>query len=380
MESPLKKNDFEILESIRGIAALYVVIGHCRGLLWMGGAEFIKMFPRSGWNLWDYFVFGSSMFTRLAVEFVIVFFVLSGFSIAHSLSSNKSPGKFYLRRFVRIYPSYVAALIWAGLIFVVTRYWHPAWYDGSLNSFSFLRTMEMNNFFEPSVIVHNLFYMPGKGFIGPFWSLTYEVIFYLLAPFILRKPDIYIVISAGLFLFNLFFSPVIDRAGLHIYIHDFLFIYNIYFALGVFLYVWFIPVMNRLSVVPKRIFIIAICAALAVTYLLNWYFQIENTYSFLTAALLSYLLITFFLKYKIKINWLLFIGRFSYTLYITHVPSIFLFLAFYHELAKPEAPYIKSYFIWLPAVFVCLLFAYLQYLLVENKTKSILKTLRKKNA
>src|ERR1700741_694449 len=105
-----KKIPFDILDSIRGIASLYVAIAHCRGTLWIGGNEFLKMFPRDTWGAWDYFMFGSSMLTRLAVEFVIIFFVLSGFSIAHSLSASHSPLQFYKRRFIRIYPSYVVAL------------------------------------------------------------------------------------------------------------------------------------------------------------------------------------------------------------------------------------------------------------------------------
>src|SRR5688572_9599050 len=131
-----RKIPFDILDSIRGIAALYVAIAHCRGSLWIGGTEYLKMFPRDGWGAWDYAMVGTSMLTRLAVEFVIVFFVLSGFSIAHSLSANKSPLQFYQRRFIRIYPSYVVALAWAGLVYLVTRYWHPEWYDGTLKEFA----------------------------------------------------------------------------------------------------------------------------------------------------------------------------------------------------------------------------------------------------
>ena len=81
MKKILRFKDFEILDSIRGIAALVVVVAHCRGTLWIGGGEFAKMFPRDTWSFWDYLVFGFSMFTRLSVEFVIVFFILSGFSI-----------------------------------------------------------------------------------------------------------------------------------------------------------------------------------------------------------------------------------------------------------------------------------------------------------
>lgn len=87
MQKQLGKKEFEILDSIRGIASLYVAIAHCRGTLWIGGNEFLKLFPLDTWSIWDYMMYGTSMLTRLAVEFVIVFFILSGFSIAHSLAS-----------------------------------------------------------------------------------------------------------------------------------------------------------------------------------------------------------------------------------------------------------------------------------------------------
>src|SRR5688572_10975404 len=178
--SEKKRIPFDILDSIRGIASLYVVIAHCRGVLWIGGSEFLEMFPRNTWDWWDYAMFGSSLLTRLAVEFVIVFFVLSGFSIAHSLSGNTSPLSFYKRRFIRIYPSYVAALVWAAAIFLVTRYWHPEWYDHrtidaalqygiDYDKTAFMRSEEMNSFFDTNVLVGNLFYMPGGGYITPFW-------------------------------------------------------------------------------------------------------------------------------------------------------------------------------------------------------------------
>jgi len=170
MKKVLGFKDFEILDSIRGIASLFVTIAHCRGTLWIGGGEFLKMFPKETWGAWEYTIFSISMLTRLSVEFVIVFFVLSGFSIAHSLSSNTSIKQFYLRRLIRIYPSYIVALIWAGLIFALTRYWFPEWYDGSMTRFAFERTVPMNDFFEPTVILRNVFYMTNEqGMIAPFW-------------------------------------------------------------------------------------------------------------------------------------------------------------------------------------------------------------------
>ena len=379
MKKVLGFKDFEILDSIRGIASLFVTIAHCRGTLWMGGGEFLKMFPRETWSAWDYVIFGASMFTRLSVEFVIVFFVLSGFSIAHSLSSNTSVKQFYLRRLIRIYPSYIVALIWAGLIFALTRYWFPEWYDGSMTKFAFERTVPMNSFFEPAVMLRNIFYMTDEqGMIAPFWSLTYEVIFYILAPFLFRRVNWYILASIILFLVNLFFQEFVLSLGIPKYFFKFLFVYNIYFALGVGLYNYFETVKAMFEKVSKRLFLLFIIIAIVLTYGSNIYFQVGTIYSFGAAAVLGALLIIFFLKYQVQIPWLINIGKFSYTLYIVHYPTIFLYLAFYHLIFHPDTIYILNYFVWMPAVFFCLGVAYVHYLLVESKTKHILNRLRVK--
>lgn len=369
---------FDILDSIRGIAALYVATAHCRGTLWIGGSEFIKMFPRNTWNLWDYFMFGSSMLTRLAVEFVIVFFVLSGFSIAYSLKSNRSPLQFYKRRFIRIYPSYLVALIWAGVVFGITYYWHPEWYDGTYTQAAFSRTIEMKDYFHWDVIVRNLFYMPGQGFITPFWSLTYEVMFYLLAPFLVRKVNLYAGVSLLLFLINLIIPGKIASLGLPLYFYEFLFIYNIYFVIGVLLFSNYNRITNWFKRMSKRLMFIWIFLLLFFIYAINIYEKGETVYSFLVAAALSVLLILFFLTYEVRIKWLMSIGRFSYTLYITHFASVFLYLGIYWLIVKPQVPYILNYFVWMPAVLFCVFMAYIQYFLVERQTKSILTSLRSK--
>lgn len=378
MIKTLQKKDFDILDSIRGIAALYVATAHCRGTLWIGGGEFTKMFPRSTWNLWDYFMFGSSMLTRLAVEFVIVFFVLSGFSIAYSLKSNRSPLQFYKRRFIRIYPSYFVALIWAGLVFGITYHWHPEWYDGTYTQAAFSRTIEMKDYFHWDVITKNLFYMPSQGFITPFWSLTYEVIFYLLAPFLIRKVNLYAGISLFLFLVNLIAPGRVASLGLPLYFYEFLFIYNIYFVIGVLLFYNYSTTVAWFKGISKKIMFGAIFLLLFLIYAINIYLRSETVYSFLVAAALSVLLILFFLTYQIRIKWLMATGKFSYTLYITHFASVFLYLGIYWLIAKPQVLYILNYFVWMPAVLFCVFIAYIQYLLIERKTKGVLTSLRNK--
>ena len=52
---------------------------------------------------------------------------------------------------------------WAGMVLLITRYWHPQWYDGTMTTFAFARTNEMSDFLDGKVVLSNLLYMPGQG-------------------------------------------------------------------------------------------------------------------------------------------------------------------------------------------------------------------------
>ncbi|MGZ5192106.1 MAG: acyltransferase family protein, partial [Flavisolibacter sp.] len=134
-----RKINFDILESLRGMAALYVCIGHSRGNLWIGGEHYLKLHPRETLGITDYLVLGLNMLTRLSTEFVIVFFVLSGFSIAHSLRNSTQPGPFYKRRFIRLYPPYLVAIFWAMAVFLIIQALMPQLTDRTYSSPTFDR-------------------------------------------------------------------------------------------------------------------------------------------------------------------------------------------------------------------------------------------------
>jgi peptidoglycan/LPS O-acetylase OafA/YrhL len=146
--------------------------------------------------------------------------------------------------------------------------------------------------------------------------------------------------------------------------------------MGAFLYTHYQTIAGWFAPVSKLQFLGMLTILLAATYGVNIYFQIESDYSFIVASLLSVVLILFFLSYQVRIKPLVAIGRYSYTLYITHLPSIFLYLSAYWLIAKPQVPYILNYFVWMPAVFFCLAMAWIQYQLVEKRTKGILTKLR----
>src|SRR4051812_25161237 len=241
-----RKLNFDILESLRGLAALYVCIGHSRANLWIGGEKYLQLHPRGTLGITDYLILGMNMLTRLSTEFVIVFFVLSGFSIAHSLRKNNEAGPFYKRRFIRLYPPYITALLWAMLVFGIIRWLMPQLTDGTYATANLDRLKDSNQLYNWKVILQNLFYLPQlDGILRPFWSLTMEVIFYLLAPYVFRNKKIYFVSSIILFLV----AMVTSQFGwkVNTIVHNFMY-FNIFFAIGAALYDNFDRALEKLKI------------------------------------------------------------------------------------------------------------------------------------
>lgn len=105
---------------------------------------------------------------------VQVFFVLSGFVICYKYFENTEFKDdffftYYLRRFARIYPSF----------FLLTTFTFIVWYFKTEIDSSFWKLYLLNITFMKGLSVE--YYLSG---IGPTWSLTVEVIFYLFSPFI----------------------------------------------------------------------------------------------------------------------------------------------------------------------------------------------------
>jgi peptidoglycan/LPS O-acetylase OafA/YrhL len=143
----MAKARLEKLESIRGLAAVYVVLHHLA-----------RTFLPHRWYRLP-FVFGP--------EAVMIFFVLSGFVIYYS--SAASPVEMQLRnysvkRIRRIYPIFLCALVIAYFCHaIVLRSWFvPSWKLAAGNLLMF-QGISIDPFYN-----------------GPLWSLSYEWWFYVL--------------------------------------------------------------------------------------------------------------------------------------------------------------------------------------------------------
>lgn len=147
------KTKLHKLESIRGFAAIYVVLHHL-----------LPHIELLGFDLTWLFKFGQ--------EAVILFFLLSGFVIEFSFSNStdQSFKTYFFKRFLRIYIPWFLVLI-TQVLFIP-----------SANLYNFDWNTLVGNFFmlqdlpdlKPNVIVAPIY---GN---SPLWSLSYEWWFYML--------------------------------------------------------------------------------------------------------------------------------------------------------------------------------------------------------
>lgn len=366
------KVNFTILDALRGLAALYVCVAHARGLLWMGMNEYLTLHPFSTWHISDYLLAGMMAATKLSAEFVIFFFVLSGFSIAHSLSGGTKYLKFIKKRVLRLYPTYLLGLLWAGVVLYIVREYRPEYFTGELNhnNVLFERFQNSKDYFTIKETVNNLIYNPNtRSIIAPYWSLVYEVIFYLLAPLFVLNLRWYGIISILLFLSGFFVQ--VDVAVL-----KYFFNYNFYFCMGIYSYKY----LPELKLYASKISVpVVITSSLVAMILMIALESIRPDFkiSMVISAVLSVFLVANILQKDIRLRFMEKIGGYSYTLYATHFQTILLFILILDLSGLINVRDLSNPFLWITVVPVTVVVAYLFYLISERPVKNYLNRLRR---
>jgi peptidoglycan/LPS O-acetylase OafA/YrhL len=170
------------IDALRGIAALAVVLYHSRAIDWVGGKAFFELHHGWSWNPQIWLVWLTSPL-RSGFLGVQLLFVLSGYCIHRNQARGLAAGddvrldlpRYAFRRFFRIYPTYIAALVVNGLVLFALIPWlgargypvgevegHHSWYV------FFMNLLTMQNI------------LPGvPPYEGVFWSLSIEIHLYI---------------------------------------------------------------------------------------------------------------------------------------------------------------------------------------------------------
>jgi len=205
----------EFANSLRGLAAVAVLISHYFGVFWynrQGASQLanaivptVEQVPTPAYVTW--FVFFPVAWAPLGVA---LFFLISGFVIPFSIT-RASSAAFLVGRFFRIYPLYIAGFSVTVLALMLS---------GNASGFAFPYTFEQ-------VITH---YIPGVhalmgsvGIDGIIWTLEIEIAFYLVcaafAPLIRSGNVLFFLIPAVLFSFVYFFHGYSWSSNLKLLAH-----------------------------------------------------------------------------------------------------------------------------------------------------------------
>jgi peptidoglycan/LPS O-acetylase OafA/YrhL len=149
----MNKQTSVYLDLIRFTAAVVVMLCHLGARSWTNGLG------------WQFVPFGGP-----AVD---VFFVLSGYVIAHTFAEKERDiASYSVRRAARIYSVALPALVITAMLGVVGGVLRPAFNWGDRSFISYVISLSFTNQIWFASIE------PGNN--GPFWSIGYEVWYYII--------------------------------------------------------------------------------------------------------------------------------------------------------------------------------------------------------
>ncbi len=309
----LKQERFHFLDGLRGIASLMIVFHHSCTANIVKFINYLKI------------PFLGSCFSHFTQSGVELFFVLSGIVLLRPYLRKQRKfkvGDYFIRRIKRIYPPYLVALIFAGCVsWYINAY--PTWYTFTV----YHMKLEWTELFKESFIIS----FNERYYNLACWSLSIEVLFYLLVPFcVILFPSrekinnrlmmlmllSTLVVSVSIQLWLTQYHPEIYTYN-HINSTAFLFIaYPVCFLLGILLAAKDFGRKEAYSFIITGIFFIA--ASLL-------YMPLGNPgYGFVYAGIVILSFNSGSFKHFLSKPIMLWIGERSYSLFLVHFPVFYL--------------------------------------------------------
>jgi len=365
-QSPVKTTapiNTSILNGIRGLAALYVLIGHARWLLWEGYIEGYLLHPQS-YNQASKILVSLLAFFGKGHVAVILFFVLSGFVIHYSIIKREKNKldilDYFKRRFLRIYPPLLFCMLLTLVLDLTGKYIYGYSIYFQSTPVPLINENIISNL-NWITAIGNLLMVQGIythvwGTNGPLWSLMYEWWFYMLYPciFYLYKKNRYLSYAVVWLLFIIASNGLFDNK-----LASAVFNYLLCWSLGALLAD---VLLERISlhwfIVPLVICLIELCIKGDSPVI------IDTLTGFVFTALLFALL-----KFKALFSlhrvfdWFNLLGDYSYTLYVIHLPILVMINGIVLNLTGNKMP--QNFYIMFISIAFVLAVAYLVHFFTE---------------
>ena len=195
----VRRLDLGVLDALRGLAALYVLLYHAWGLLWLGGIDPAAYERLTGAG--PAFHVNPEVVGRLlrfGQEAVLLFFLLSGFCIHYRQACRARAGgpagglggfqarAFFRRRAARLYPTLLAALALTAVLDAFGSRLYPPLYNGGVAALSQAGWIVPVSYDVPTLLGNLLMqtdlWVHRFGSNGPLWSLAFEWWYYATYP------------------------------------------------------------------------------------------------------------------------------------------------------------------------------------------------------
>lgn len=346
---------------MRGFAAIYVVVNHVRGSFFKGGARVFAE-ATEPLVLYDYVSIALLQTTSMGQEFVIMFFCVSGFAMAHAVAHTRSVPEFYLRRAIRIWPPYLVAIALAAAVCVLFLWFDPAG-RVSERCAGPLCTPE-------GLVLMATYVQVNSPMTAQFWSLPYEVVFYILCPLLLWRRTAIPLLFAGSVLLMLVGMAVwgMRLNPANSLLVNFAINAAFFFMSGVMAYHY----IGSVPHLRPRVFYVIGMALLALVLVIKTAYGATNGISNTVMIALTILCLRN-LPHSWTSNPRWNFGFCSYSIYIYHIALIMLIVLMLEQLFGIRASDIESYWAWLLVMPPVLIGSWGMYFLGEHQCNSILR-------
>lgn len=291
---------------------------------------------------------------------VIAFFVISGFSVASSISSSQKFSEYFLSRLIRISPLY---FFWIIFVFILN------------NNYSYYQIYNL--------VVHLTYlsffdYKIANSLLGVEWSIPIEIFYYLLIPSLLifiKKNNIALVFCFSALFFYIELHKLVDLIPLDSYKWIILKYspvpYVLAFGLGV--YAFIIRSNNKFSNLKSNLSILFALLLLFLYFFLPYFKQFFYD-EYIFTCLLTFIVLAYSSDHSIMVKAflnnraILYLGTLSYGIYLCHF-QIYYHLDLFYFGSNIQTPFEKFVLTLAYSIFI----SYVLLLILERPSIDFLK-------